>query len=100
MVDIAIRDTANHDTDMSNTGEFNAETIMVENTLDQTVTFQLKGTIAGTNVWCNVGPTFTVTNGTNDYETVSDYFPCYKLTASCSTAPTSGDLNVWIIKSK
>jgi hypothetical protein len=99
--DLEIRDQNNHESAMSNMGEFNAETIMVNNQLDQVVTFQLQGTIAGTGVWCNVGSTFNIGATTKDYVTVTDFFPCYKMVASCDTAaPTTGNLNVWIIKSK
>ena len=96
----AIRDTSSKTSDESATGEFTAETIIIENGLDQQVTLQLQGCRQGGSTWFNVGSSFNVPASTDDYETVTDYFPCYRLTAICSTAPTSGDLDVWIIKSR
>ena len=95
---LAIRDTVNHDSNESFTGEFTAETIFIENGLDQQVTLQLQG--ARNSVWVDIGESFNITASSNDYETVSDYFPKYRLQAICSTAPTTGNLDVWVIKSK
>ncbi len=93
----AIRDTNNHNSDAVDTGEFTAETIVVYNGLDQTVTIQLQGSHDQT-VWLDIGSTFNVANVTNDYATVTDYFPSYRLVASCSVSPTTGDLDAWILK--
>ena len=95
----AIRDTSNHTSAASHTGEFTAETILVENGLNQTVTLQLQGCIPGES-WFNVGSTFQVTATTDDYETVTDYFPCYQIIASCASSPTTGTLDVWVVKSR
>jgi hypothetical protein len=96
----AIRDTADHNSAVSNTGEFTAETILIENGLNQQVTLQLQGCREGGSTWFDVGDPFNVPASTNDYETVSDYFPCYRVVASCSVSPTTGDLEIWVIKSK
>jgi len=94
----AIRDQASHTSTESKTGEFTAETIFIENGLDQLVTFQLQG--ARNSTWLNIGPTFAVAATTNSYKTVTDYFPKYQMTAVCGANPTSGVLDVWMIKSK
>jgi len=96
----AIRDTNVKTSVVADTGEFTAETITIENGMDQTITFQLQGSHDGT-VWFNIGSTFTVAATTDDYETVTDFFPCYRVTAqSVTTAPTTGDLDVWILKAR
>lgn len=95
---LAIRDTVNHDSIDSFTGEFTAETIFIINGLNQQVTFQLQG--ARNSVWLNIGATFNIAASTNDYKTVSDYFPKYRIQAICGTSPTTGVLDVWIIKSR
>jgi hypothetical protein len=82
---------------LANTGEFNAETIVVYNDLDKSVDIQLQGSIDETN-WIDIGNAFAVAASTKDYDTVTDYFPHYRVTAKCATAPTTGDLNVWILK--
>jgi hypothetical protein len=94
----AIRDTSNHNSDESVSGEFLAKTIFIENGLNQTVTFQLQG--ARNSTWLNVGSSFDVSSTTNDFQTVDTYFPKYRLQASCGTAPTTGTLDVWIIKAR
>ena len=97
---LAIRDTATHNSGETTTGEYNAETILVKNGLDQTVTFQLQGSI-DSSTWLDVNNAFNVAATTNSYETVTDYFPCYRLTAICSGgSPTSGALDVWILKTR
>ncbi len=82
---------------ISNTGEFTAETIVVHNGLNQTVTIQLQGSVDETT-WLDMGESFNVSATSNDFATVSDYFPWYQITAICSTAPTTGTMDVWILK--
>ena len=96
--DEAIRVDTVVESTVANTGEFNAETIVVYNDLDEDVAIQLQGSLDGTN-WIDIGDAFTVLSGEKDYATVTDYFPHYRVTAKCTTAPTTGDLNVWILKS-
>ena len=96
---LAIRDTSNHDSEKSNSGEFTAKVIIIENGLNQTVTFQLQGSRDCT-VWLDIGATFDVAASTNQYETVGTYFPCYRLQAICVTAPTTGTLDTYIIKTR
>lgn len=94
----AIRVTTVVNSTVSNTGEFTAETIVVHNGLDQSVATQLQGSVDKTN-WIDIGAVFNVGNAINDYETVTDYFPCYRVTAQCTpTAPTTGTLDIWILK--
>ncbi len=93
----AIRDTANHNSVKSDTAEFTAQTIVIHNGLDQQVTLKLQGSVDDTN-WIDIGNSFNVAATTNDYDTVTDYFPCYRVQASCTTAPTTGNLNAWILK--
>lgn len=97
--DEAIRDTSNHNSAVSDTGEFTAETIVIYNGLNQQVTLQLQGSL-DESTWIDIGASFNIAASTNDYETVTDYFPCYRLVASCVTAPTTGNLNAWILKTK
>jgi hypothetical protein len=96
-VDEAIRVSTTVNSTIAKTGEFNAETIVVYNGLDKDVVIQLQGSVDGT-IWLDIGNPFSVTTITNDYDTVTDYFPCYRATAKCAVAPTTGDLSVWILK--
>ena len=94
---LAIRDTTNHDSTVATTGEFTAETIIVENGLNQQVTIQLQGSRDETT-WFDIGNSFNVAATTDDYATVTDFFPCYRVQAICSVSPTTGTLDVWILK--
>ena len=93
----AIRVDTTVTSSISNTGEFTAETIVVHNGLDQTVTIQLQGSVDQTT-WIDMGNSFNVSATSEDYATVSDYFPWYRVTSISSTAPTTGTLDVWILK--
>lgn len=95
---LAIRDTVNHDSNESVSGEYNAKTIIVENGLNQIVTIQLQG--ARNSTWLNIGAPFAVTAATNIYQTVSDFFPKYRLQAICAISPASGSLSCWIMKAR
>ena len=95
--DNAIRVNTTVNSSSAMTGEFNAETIVVYNDLDENVDIQLQGSIDGTT-WIDIGNAFNVNTLAKDYDTVTDYFPHYRVTAKCATAPTTGDLNVWILK--
>ena len=96
--DEAIRVNTTVNSSVAETGEFNAQTVVVYNDLDKDVAIQLQGSIDNGTNWIDIGSTFTVTTLTKDYDTVTDYFPCYRVTAKCATAPTTGDLSVWILK--
>jgi hypothetical protein len=96
-IDEAIRVNTVVNSSVADTGEFSAQTVVVYNDLDENVDIQLQGSLDATN-WLDIGNVFTVTTLTKDYDTVTDYFPCYRVTAKCTVAPTTGDLNVWILK--
>ena len=95
--DEAIRVNTVVNSSVANTGEFNAQTVVIYNDLDKDVAIQLQGSVDGTN-WMDVGNPFTVATLIKDYDTVTDYFPFYRVTAKCTVAPTTGDLSVWILK--
>lgn len=94
---LAIRSTAVQDSAVSLSGEFNAKTLFIESTLNQPVSLQLQGS-RGSSVWLNIGAPLSVAAGINTYATVSDYFPKYRVQATCTIAPTSGTLDAWLIK--
>ena len=93
---LAIRDTSNHFSDAADSFDATLKTILIENGLNQTVTFQLEGSRdeAFTKP-INVGNTFDVATNINTYQVISDYFPYLRLKASCLTAPTTGTLSCY-----
>jgi len=92
----AIRDTNEHISAESYTDEFSAKTIFVENGHDQSGAFQLQGAID--SVWVSVGSSFNIAATTNDYRTVTDYFPKFRIAVTYATAPTTGSLDLHILK--
>jgi predicted acyltransferase (DUF342 family) len=78
-IDEAIRVNTVVNSNVADTGEFNAQTVVVYNDLDKDVDIQLQGSLDETN-WIDIGNAFTVTTLTKDYATVTDYFPCYRVT--------------------
>ena len=96
----AIRDTNLKTSIVDDSRAYAAETIAVRNGLNETVTCQLQGspTADFTDVF-NIGNTFNIAATSNGYETVTTKFLFYRITAQCvSTAPTTGDLTIYIIK--
>jgi len=80
-------------------------TIYVINTLDQTVTIQVKGnrTESTTNA-SEVGASFTVPAGESDFRTLvadqSGVLPYVYVEVSCSAAPASGNVTVYLVRGK
>ena len=91
----AIRDTSEHTSALLDNRGFQLKTIIIENGLNQPVTLEC---------WASrhedfshsflVGASFDITSSTDDYQTCESYFPFMKIKATCSTAPTTGNLSV------
>lgn len=98
---LAIRDTSDHYSSVSANIGFTPKTILIENDLNQSVTLQCEGSrYSDFSRFVEIGNGFVVTATTDDYQTATDYFPFIRIKATCSTAPTSGDLTVYIDKVK
>jgi len=98
-VALEIRDTDTHDSHPSDCRAFKVKTIIVHNGLNEDVTIQVQGDRErGFSHPLDLGASFTVTAGTDDYQTLTDYWPYLRAQATCSTAPTSGSLDVWVEK--
>jgi hypothetical protein len=94
---LAIRDTNTATSVSSNNIGYRVKTLIITNTLDQAVTKQCQGSRDNSN-WFNIGDSFTVSSGATIYQTCETYFPYVRAQASCSVAPTTGSLNMWIEK--
>ena len=82
-----------------------AVTIFVENGLDQDVAVQVKGNRQkSTTGAINVGSSFTVSANSNDARTLtpdtSGWLPYLYVELQCSTAPSSGNITVYLVKTK
>ena len=80
-------------------------TIFVENGLDQDVAVQVKGNRAkSTSGAINVGASFTVAKNSNDARTLtpdsSGWLPYIYVELQCSTAPSSGSVTVYLVRTK
>lgn len=94
---LAIRDTDVHTSSVSTNIGYRVKTLIITNTLDQTVTKQCQGSRDG-STWFNIGDPFTVTSGATIYQTCETYFPYIRGQASCAVAPTTGSLSMWVEK--
>jgi hypothetical protein len=92
---VAIRDTNARNGDVVFNGDFVVKTIIIENSLNQTVTFQCQGSANEdfSNSF-NIGTTWEVAASTNTYMTCEQYIPYWRVVAQCSVAPASGTLTV------
>ena len=97
----AIRDTSGHNSIISFAGEFKPKTIIIENSLNQTVALQCQGSAHSdfSNAF-NVGASVDVTATTDTYQTCDNFFPYFRMTATCSSSPTTGSLTVHLIKTR
>lgn len=94
---LAIRDTNSHTSSVSNNIGYRVKTLIVTNGLDQTVTKQCQGS-RDNSIWFNIGDSFTIVAGATVYQTCETYFPYIRALASCTVAPTTGTLDMWVEK--
>lgn len=96
--ELEIRDTNDHNGDTVFNGSFVVKTIIIENDLNQTVTFQCQASMHDdfSNNF-DVGAPWDVNASTNFYQTCDSYFPYWRLVASCASSPSSGDVTVYVL---
>jgi len=95
---LEIRDTDSHTGDTVFNGDYTIKTIIIENGLDQIVTFQCQGSMHAdfSNMFL-IGGTWDISASINTYQSCDTYFPYWRLIATCAVAPTTGDLTVHVI---
>ena len=94
----AIRDTNDHTSIEINNGDFVVKSLIIENGLNQEVTFQCQGSAeAGFSNPFDIGGEWSVAANTNQLQTCDSYIPFWRIIASCSVAPTSGTLTVFVL---
>ena len=97
--DLEIRDTSEHTSDPSENRGFIPKTIIIHNHLNQPVNAQLQGDINDSfSNPIDLGSEMSVSANTDDYATLTDYFPFYQVVVSCGTAPTSGGITIYLAK--
>lgn len=96
---LAIRDTSDHTSVVSNHQQFAPKTIAVCNKLDKSVDFQLQGCFdeSFTEAF-DIGAVFNVAANTNDWQNAEVYFPFLRIVATATVTPTSGTLTVFFLK--
>ena len=102
MTDLEIRDTDDHYSSVTDNRGYIPKTIYIENTLDQDIQVCVGGSRYSdfSSGVPTCGGEQTITAGETDYLTITDYFPYMKIKVSCTTAPTSGDVSVWVLRVK
>ena len=96
--ELEIRNTSSQTGTTVYNGEYTIKTVIVENGLNQAVTLQCQASMhADFSNLFNVGSSFEIAASTNDYQSCDTYFPFWRMTAICSTAPTTGDLTAHVL---
>ena len=93
-----IRDTNAHNGTVVFNGNFIIKTLIVENSLNQSVSLQCQGSAHEdfSNNF-NIGSSFDASATTNLFQTCDTYFPYWRVVATCGTAPTAGDLTIHVL---
>lgn len=96
---LQIRDTGPKVSSISDLKGFDPKSILIKNDLNQAVTITCEGSddVAFTNVW-SIGGGDLISANSNEYLTLGDYFPYLRCKAICSTAPTTGSIDCWVMK--
>ena len=103
MINLEIRDVNTHTSDIADCSDFSVVTIYIANSLDQSITIQVKGNIEDSKSGAvNIGSTFTVAAG--DYEartlepTDEGWLPYVYFTVVASTEPSLGSVTGTILR--
>ena len=95
---LSIRDTSGHDSVVDESKGYIPKSLVVQNNLNQQVSCLLEGDIDESFSNPMIVNTFVVAANTDDYDVLTDYLPFFRVTATCSVAPTTGALTVYIAK--
>ena len=94
---LAVRDTVVHSSAPINSSDYISKTLIIHNGLNQEITVSLYGSRdEDISRKLLVGSAVVVAATTDDYQTLTDYFPHMSVDAQCSVAPTTGDVTVYI----
>jgi len=95
-MDESIRDALAHDSDVKDGRQGKTMTFLYKNSLNQSCSLQLKGSFdpAFSETW-DIGSPTVVAAGTQDYDTLTDYWPYVMIEAICAIAPASGKMEIW-----
>jgi len=95
---LAIRDTSEHTSLEVDNGDTVIKTLVIENILDQAVTFRCEGSAnSDFSNHFDIGYPWDVPASTNIYATCNSYIPYWRIVATCASAPTSGTVTVWVM---
>jgi len=95
---VEIRDTNDHTGVAVYNGDFVIKTLIIENELDEQATLQCQGSAhEDFSHFFNIGSTFNVAANTDSFQTCDSYFPYWRIIAICNTAPTTGNLTVYVL---
>jgi hypothetical protein len=94
----AIRDTSVHTSPITENVGFALKTLIIENDLNQVVTFTCEGSARSDFSKYFVIASWEHAANTTSYATCESYIPYWRIKAQCSVAPTSGTLTVFLEK--
>ena len=96
---LAIRDTADHTSTVSDSRGAIPKTVVIYNETDEDIQVQLQGDRdEDFDEAMNIGTSFTVIASTHDYATISDYMPYLRVVITAGTAPTTGTVSAYLLR--
>ncbi len=103
LLNLAIRDTTAHPSSSNDIRGYVRKALYINNDLNQSVSIQIQGCFKDSTTaadWVNIGTAQTVNAdtkaiiGEKEIDTLKNYFPYIRVTATCSTAPNADSLTV------
>lgn len=74
------------------------KTVVIHNGLNQSIDIKVQGCIDGNfNNVLEMEPLETIALSSDDYITISDYMPNVRVSYQCSTAPTTGTIDIYMV---
>lgn len=92
----AIRDTASHDSVITDIRWGHTKSMIFENSLDQEATVNIYGSRTSDMSNSFLRASFPLAPGTNMVQDCSCYFPFLQIKVSCAVAPTTGVVTIAI----
>jgi len=93
-----IRNTSENVSSLADNEVFTIKTVIIHNSLNKDVSLQCEGSLDGVGNWFDVGSAMNVTAQTNSFQTCDSFIPFFRVTATCSEAPSSGTLTVAVCR--
>lgn len=98
---LSVRDTSEHVSSVSDNRGFVPKTVIIINGLNQAASVSLFGSrTSDFSTELQLGSAASVAASSNDYATVSDYFPYIRAKVTAAASPSTGSITLYLEKVK